>query len=55
MDDYIRLLQQTQSPHGDQVGGSRSCTHEGHPADVAVYHFFKLDPIDVIISHLIKY
>ena len=55
MDDDIRLFEQTQTPNGDQIRGSRSCTDESHPADVTIYHLFKLDPIDVIISHLIKY
>ena len=44
MDHDIRLLEQTQAPHGDQVRGSGSCTDEGHPADVTIYHLFKLDP-----------
>ena len=44
MDDDIRLLEQAQTPDGDQVRGSGSCTDEGHPADVTIYHLFKLDP-----------
>ena len=44
MDHDIRLLQQTQPPHGDQVRGSGSCTDKDHPADVTIYHLFKLDP-----------
>jgi hypothetical protein len=55
MDDDVGLLQQTQPPDGDQVRSSGACTDKDHPADVTIYHLFKLDPIDVILSHLIKY
>jgi hypothetical protein len=54
MDDDIRLLEQTQPSDGDQIGSPRSGTDKDHPADVTIYHLFKLDPIYVIISHLIK-
>ena len=44
MDDHIGLLEQTQPPDGDQVRGPGSCTDKDHPADVTIYHLFKLDP-----------
>jgi hypothetical protein len=55
MDDDIRLLEQTQAPYGDQIGGPRSGTDEDHPAYVAIYHLFKLDRFYVILGNLIKY
>lgn len=55
MDDDIRLLEQTEPPYGDQIGSPRSGTDEDHPAYVAIYHLFKLDPFYVILGNLIKY
>ncbi len=55
MDDDIRALEQTEPPYGDQIGSPRSGTDEDHPAYVAIYHLFKLDPIYVILGNLIKY
>ena len=54
MDHHVRLLKQTEPPDGDQIGGPGSGTDKDHPADVRIYHLFKLDPIYVIISQLIK-
>jgi hypothetical protein len=55
VDDDIGLLEQTEPPHGDQIGSPRSGTDEDHPAYVAIYHLFKLDPFYVILGNLIKY
>ncbi len=55
MDDDIGSLEQTETPYGDQIGSPRSGTDEDHPADVAIYHLFKLDPFYVILGNLIKY
>jgi hypothetical protein len=55
MNDDVSSLEQTEAPHGDQIGSPRSGTDEDHPAYVAIYHLFKLDPIYVILGNLIKY
>ena len=44
MNHHVGLFQQTESPDGDQVRSPGACTDKDHPADVTIYHLFKLDP-----------